>query len=210
MHSCLISLSTELHKLLYSSNDVEYYIELLQQSCHEQQQESAKTILSFVISLLDRIISRPDDIQARKLRITHPTIWAKLAGRRGGIQLLAALGFQLQVKPTIQENLDDVVDDSQQHLRSKEGLLLAHLSRITTALHGLEALVQACTGAVLDADLSMIAELLAPHSQWVGFLEMQEPDLTEGGSASLAGSKQSWLQWFDGLKQHRDLIRGFL
>lgn len=163
-----------------------------------------------MVGILERVIGRPDDQQARRLRLTHPTIWAKLGGRPGGIQLMAALGFVPQLHSTLSPE-QQAAEDTDSSLRSREGLLLVSLPRITATLASMQAQLSAKSP---ESDLSSIVDLLSPHTSWEIVLEMHEPSFDDSGDALAVAysgkGKQSWLQWFDGLKAHKELIQGYL
>lgn len=64
----------ELCKLAYRSDLVDKFAEVLYDDC-KRTNTSAKEVLRFAVGILDRIIGRPDDLQARRLRLSHPVIW---------------------------------------------------------------------------------------------------------------------------------------
>ena len=53
------------------------------------------TCIQILSSIISNIISHPDDIKLRQIRLQHPTIYSKLVQPSGGLRLLCACGFNI-------------------------------------------------------------------------------------------------------------------
>ena len=128
---------------------------------------------------------------------------ATLTSLRGGLQLLVSLGFAAVVSPA-----EDTPAAGDGELRSAEGgLLLAHLPSVQAALQALQALSASGGAQAWDAaDYGpVLAQLLAPSTLLALALVMDEPPLEGAGTDG-----RGWLDWFDGLKRHRELLEEVL
>lgn len=70
----LENLSLALSRIAYSKPAIERFVEAVRAHCSSHNR-SAKETLRLVVDIIDRIRGRPDDIQARKLRVLNATIW---------------------------------------------------------------------------------------------------------------------------------------
>eukprot|EP01039_Chlorochromonas_danica_P000535 gene535-575_t len=174
--------------------------------------DKQRQVIKLIHTIIERVISRPDDIQLRRVRLTHPLIWNQLGQCRGGLQLLVALGFMPRLHSTAPKT-DDIPPEDMS-LRSREGLLLSRLSNIEHVVDSLPSVIIALEGP--PEDLTAIHDLLHPNTFWEIICEMHEPsfegseDVLSVAYSSGGGDKQSWLAWFDQLKTHKDLLQGFL
>jgi hypothetical protein len=86
--------------------------------------------------------------------------------------------------------------------------LLSHVPQLESALQQLQKyLITSASSSKLtvDSDFTMVLDLLHPYTNWELMLEMAEPSLD-----IVEKEKMTWLEWFDGLKTHHDLIQGFI
>lgn len=75
------AITSKINKQFSSMDDVvlAQYLQHVKDFCQPSnaanvQQRTVRDVLGMVISILERIIGRPDDSNARKIRLTHPAI----------------------------------------------------------------------------------------------------------------------------------------
>ena len=167
---------------------------------HATNKPKLKTMLRTIVDILDRIIASPDNINLRRIRITHQLIYSKVTGLEYGIEILVLIGFDMQVSKSI-----------------ADGKKLSEASESITQTINHQHIKDFMTTEKDDLDIhqyngTRLFPLLVPHSDWDIYLVMEEPpiDLALSANQSSLPGKQSWVDWFDNLSKNADFIRGYL
>jgi len=175
---------------------------------------SIKTLLG----ILDRIISQPDDKAARRLRITHPVLKTKLTGQSGGIELLICLGFAVVLTNRDAPAVEVEAEAETNGKPGKEDVQTVSVAAPSSASGGGDTTSASANPTKIPLMECKGVDLfpkIAPYTSWEVFLEMEEPPIdslaTSIGDSDTSGNsdggiKLSWLDWFDGLKEHRDRL----
>lgn len=128
-----------------------------------------------------------------------------MASIPGGLQLLVAIGFIPHVIVLPSGSDDDNAEDGSAELRI-HGLLSVSRTAISNALE-----LSKSFDVENPIDVIALSTLLTPNSMFDLVLEMEEPPIEgEGMTVFSMEEKYCWLQWFDGLKEHRDLVNSFI
>lgn len=150
------------------------------------------TALKTVLNIVTNIISKPDQINIRKLRINHSALRDSLTGMEGGIEVLLLLGFEAQL-------LDTTIEEKATTLKGGGGgdyvdstphsTMMLHRSTIpidnSYPVSGkvLEIIQYECfddNGLALPvSSYSAIFSIISPHTKWQLHLEMMEPPIDD-------------------------------
>lgn len=144
----------------------------------------------------------------------------KLTGQYGGIELLSALGFKLLVT-ALPDTILKVGGQGDDHAAATECKYdlskhedQKHASAYSSEIRRVIALIMESSSdaTVLTSHqlplqhMTDLFVLLTPHTVWDAVFEMHEPTLVYGSSEGIGG-KSAWIDWFDGLTRHRDLLQ---
>jgi hypothetical protein len=153
------------------------------------------TALKTVLNIVTNIISKPDQINIRKLRINHSALRDSLTGMEGGIEVLLLLGFEAQL-------LDTTIEEKATSLKGGGGgggncmdSTTPHstmmLQRSTIPVDNsypvsgkvLEIIQYECYDdnslALPLSSYSAIFSIISPHTKWQLHLEMTEPPIDD-------------------------------
>ena len=150
------------------------------------------TALKTVLNIVTNIISKPDQINIRKLRINHSALRDSLTGMEGGIEVLLLLGFEAQlVDTTIEEKATslkggggDCVDNTTPHstmMLQRSAIPIDNSYPVSGKL--LEIIQYECFDesslALPLSSYSAIFSIISPHTKWQLHLEMTEPPIDD-------------------------------
>ena len=148
--------------------------------------------------LLDNISSKPDNKALRKLRINHPVFYQKFSSLSRSLILLNAVGFDFVLESKYNE--DDVIPDDKERKTVIDYLL---------DISNEEAVEESIRLFILDVfNDSCIADRLIALCDALDshlLMEMFEPNI----DTTAADGFESWLKWFDLLKQNSEIIQNF-
>jgi hypothetical protein len=185
------------------------------------------TALKTVLNIVSNIISKPDQINIRKLRINHSALRDSLTGMEGGIEVLLLLGFEAQLlDSTIEEKAPmlkggdrgggggggDCVDSTPHSTMMLQRSTIENSYTVSGKV--LEIIQYECfddNGFTLPlSSYSAIFSIISPHTKWQLHLEMTEPPIDDLVSTALLDTKLSWIDWYDRLTHHRSVIETVL
>ena len=153
------------------------------------------TALKTVLNIVTNIISKPDQINIRKLRINHSALRDSLTGMEGGIEVLLLLGFEAQLlDTTIEEKatslkgggggVGDCMDNTTPHstmMLQRSAIPIDNSYPVSGKV--LEIIQYECYDdnslALPLSSYSAIFSIISPHTKWQLHLEMTEPPIDD-------------------------------
>ena len=152
------------------------------------------TALKTVLNIVTNIISKPDQINIRKLRINHSALRDSLTGMEGGIEVLLLLGFEAQLLDSTMEEKaaivkggggGDSVDSTPQSMATMMMLQRSTIDnsypvsgKVLEIINSYECLDDNSLALPLSS-YSDIFSIISPYTKWQLHLEMTEPPIDD-------------------------------
>lgn len=167
----------------------------------EDSRRLISTALKTVLNIVTNIISKPDQINIRKLRINHSALRDSLTGMEGGIEVLLLLGFEAQLLDSTMEEKAGIVKGGGGGGRGGDSVSSTPQSMTTMTMLQRESTIDnnsyPVSGKVLEIinqyecsdndnglalplpSYSSIFSIISPHTKWQLHLEMTEPPIDD-------------------------------